>query len=48
MAKEKEGRAQKGGLGRGLDALWGENLSIEEEKQSKVQNVPINNIDPNP
>ena len=47
MAKEKEGRAQKGGLGRGLDALWGENLSIEEEKQSKVQNVPINNIDPN-
>lgn len=47
MTKDKENKSQKGGLGRGLDALWGENITIEEEKQNKVQMIGINQIDPN-
>ena len=46
MAKQDK----KGGLGRGLDALWGDVPAIVEEKDAAVesiQNISIHDIDPN-
>ncbi len=44
MAKQDK----KIGLGRGLDALWGQNAELaSEEEQNSVKKIDINQIDPN-